>query len=382
MKRSLGLVALAVMVWIGSEVRAAAQWAEWGTPSGNTVVGTFSSGHTVTLTGDFTGISAGHPAGTAYTSDPAVPGRPDDTNPPFMSLMTGPGTTLCVDGNLNYVCPPFPTVAELDLSDLPAGTSVTFGLSDTKGTFFYQLELRDAASNVLSPDDAVLTPYNITWNGSSLVADLNLILLADNNGPGGNDNILWADGDHDAGGFYAHTGLTTISNLPADTRSIRLIFPGPGAQDVEQIQIYVAADLPASVDVTDASNNTVRSLDFGSVFVGSHDQETITVSNHTAAPADISFSDPLPATSPFAIPDAGNCTVTLAVGASCSVTLVFAPLSQNASSDSFTLDLGGSPWVISLTGSGTEPSSGSGGGGGGGCFIHAAGGAPPESDRP
>ncbi|MEW6603011.1 MAG: hypothetical protein AB1499_18715, partial [Nitrospirota bacterium] len=66
----------------------------WGTPSGSTLIGTFSGYQTVTLTADFTNMSAGI-AGSEYTSDPSVPGRPDNTNPPFQRIVSGTlGTTL------------------------------------------------------------------------------------------------------------------------------------------------------------------------------------------------------------------------------------------------------------------------------------------------
>ena len=74
---------------------AAIEWAEWGAPVGNSVAGTFGGGQTVTLVGNFTGITHGIAAGVEYTSSPPVPGRPDNTNPPFMKINTGtPGTAI------------------------------------------------------------------------------------------------------------------------------------------------------------------------------------------------------------------------------------------------------------------------------------------------
>lgn len=221
------------------------QWAVWSNPVGNVATGTFNDRQSVQLTATFSGSSASIAAGSSYTTNPPVPGRPDATNPPGISVMTGtPGGALCVkDGQ--FVCPPYPTVATLELAGVPASASLTFGLTDLKEGTRYAVEFRNAALTVLPLTNVEAVPYNIAYNtdplfgGTNMIADYNSVLLG---------NVLWVDSIHDAGGFYTHTGLTTLINLPSATRQIRLYYPGPGAQNVEGIQLSLGMEIPGDCD--------------------------------------------------------------------------------------------------------------------------------------
>jgi hypothetical protein len=226
MKQSQQLVAVLAILSLPWPAHAALQWATWGNPSGNRSTATFVDGQTVELTADFTGISAGEPAGLEFTSAPPIPGRPNNTNPPFTRMITGtPGMNVSAGA----------LVAELNLTGLPAGASVVFGLGDQRDTFVYRLELRDAARAVLPLTGVVVTPYDLTYRGSSLIADLNTILIG---------NQLIVDQVHTAGGSYRHTGLTTFSNLPPATRYISLY--AAQLQESEGIQIHLGADFTAT----------------------------------------------------------------------------------------------------------------------------------------
>lgn len=197
---------------------ATLEWASWGNVVSNSRTGSFSDGRTVQLTGTLEGFGA-PPAGTEYTASPAIPGTAGNGNPSFVRLSTGPiGTTL----NANDV------IATIDLGTLMIDDSTVFGLGDQRTGRQYRLELRDGSQNLLSLADIIVTPYNLSYTSDGLIADLNSTLFGD---------LLLVDGVHDAGGLYLHTGLTTLSNLPAATRSIRLV--SNVFQDAEGIQLYL-----------------------------------------------------------------------------------------------------------------------------------------------
>jgi hypothetical protein len=208
---------------------AAVEWASWGPPAGNTSIGAFSGDKTVTLTANFTDITAGVAAGGEYTSDPVVTGRPDNTNPPFQRIMTGTPATLIANGD---------QIAYLDLTGITVDENTTFGLADQKSGNLYRLELLDATLAVLDLTGVQVNDYNITYASSGLVADYNSILTIV--GVPSSGLVLYVSPVHDAGGFYSHTGLTTFSNLPAGTRYIALI--SRSVQEAEGIQIYLGAD--------------------------------------------------------------------------------------------------------------------------------------------
>lgn len=77
---------------------------------------------------------------------------------------------------------------------------------------------------------------------------------------------------------------------------------------------------------------------------------TVTVSNGTASAAAISITDGLAA--PFGIADPGDCTSTLQPAETCTITITYDPVAAVASADALTLDLGGTPAVVSVSGTG------------------------------
>jgi uncharacterized repeat protein (TIGR01451 family) len=318
---------------------AALDWAVWGPPSGPASVGVFSNGQQATLGANFTGITAGVAAGTEFTSDPPIPGRPDDTNPAFQRMLTGtPGTFLSA-GEL---------VASLDLSGMTVNSSTVLGLADQKQNgVFYTIEFRDASLNVLPVTGVVVTPYNITYTGG-LIADLNAVLNTTTE-PG----KLTLDNIHDAGGTYAHSGLTTLSNLPAGTRFVAL-YGGFETQEVEGISVYLATDIAAGVVVTDSAGAAGdHDVPFGNVTVGVLSVQTVTVTNNTAAPVAVSITDSL--AEPFGIADPGDCTTTLQPTEECTITLTFEPGDFGMSGDSLNFDLGGTSQVVTVSGTGAPP---------------------------
>ena len=217
-----------LLLFLGAPALASAatlEWALWGNVVSDSRTGSFSDGRTVQLTGTLTGFGA-PTAGTDYTASPAIPGTAGNGNPSFVRLSTGPiGTTL----NANDV------IATIDLGTLMVDDSTIFGLADQRSGRQYRVELRDESQNLLSLTGIIVTPYNLTYTSDGLIADYNSTLVGD---------LLLVDGVHDAGGSYLHTGLTTFSNLPAATRSIRVV--SNIVQDAEGIQLYVGtAVVPA-----------------------------------------------------------------------------------------------------------------------------------------
>lgn len=203
---------------------AALDWAIWSDPVAGSSTGSFASGETVELVALIeSGFAAA--AGSDYTSEPAIPGTIGNGNPPFTRMLTGPvQSTINADD----------VIATLDLSGISVDSNTTFGLADQRSGRQYRLELRDAAHDLLPLTGVQVTPYDITYIGSGLIADYSTLLI---------DDLLLVNSVHDAGGFYIHTGLTTFSNLPTATRSIWLfsnIF-----QDAEGIQIALAITAPA-----------------------------------------------------------------------------------------------------------------------------------------
>lgn len=241
-----------------TNANAGVEWATWGAASGATSTGTFPSGGTVVLTADFTDINGGEPAGAEYTADPAPPGRPDGTNPPFTRMMTGtPGGDV----------PNGAAVLTLDLTDLPADANVIFGLADQCSCDNYRMEVLDGSLDSLSLAGIVVMPYNITYfnplYGSTYVADFNSIFVGD---------LLYADQVHDAGSDYGHTGLTTFSELPSGARYIKLYAPNY-PQGSEALQIAVAVE--EGPIVGDAGNNVLSGTPGDDVIQGLGGNDTI-----------------------------------------------------------------------------------------------------------
>lgn len=212
---------LAAMV-IHPATASTLEWALWGAPANDASAATFSDGRSVTLTAFFAGF--GEPAGLEYTSSPAIPGTTGGTNPSFIRVLTGSPHPTTVNANA--------TIAEFTLNGWDADSSTIVGIADQLSGTQYRLELLDANGALLSTAGLTVTPYNLTYTGSGLVADYNSLLVG---------GVLFPDDVHDAGSFYQHTGLTTLSNLPAGTRKVRLasqIF-----QNSEGIQLYFATEV-------------------------------------------------------------------------------------------------------------------------------------------
>lgn len=129
------------------------------------------------------------------------------------------------------------------------------------------------------------------------------------------------------------TGLGTFNGKLVGYRATRTAGPG------------------GSITVTDSVGTADdRQLAFGTVTIGVGTIGTVTVSNGTASTASISITEGLAA--PFGIADPGDCTIDLAPSASCTITLTYDPVAAAASSDSLTLSLGGTPTVVSVSGTG------------------------------
>ena len=334
---------------------AAFEWGVWGGPVNTsppapftgTSTATFSNGQTVPLVANFTGITAGVPAGVEFTSAPSIPGRPDNTNPSFQRLMTGvPATPVGV----------IPTagtpVFALDLGGINVDSSTVIGFGDLKlgSGVNYKLELRDASSVVLPLDGIVVTPYNVTYAYSPfLLADYNAVLELT---PLARYGRLASDLNHDAGGTYTHTGLTTFSNLPAGTRFVTLL-SWFDSQEVEGIQVYVGTDVASGSPITDSIDPAGdRDLPFGTATVNVLQVGTVTVTNDTAEPLAVAIGNDVLAP-PFSIADPGDCTITLAAGAECTITIAYTPTLVGLRSDSFTLKFDGleqPPITVSGTG--------------------------------
>lgn len=221
MRRSACTFAVVALVPI---MASAFDWANWGSPSGGSSVGSLGACRSATLTADFTDITAGVPAGVEYTSAPAMPGRPDGTNPPFQRFMTGPPPQLLIARDT--------VVATLDLTGLGGAPGVVVGIGDQK--FQYGIELLDGSGSVIPAAawtaGVTVTSYHLTYAGSGLIADQNSTLGAPPFGwasfdvpPTSADGaVLTNDGFNDAGGWYTQTGVTTLANLPVQTRWIVL----------------------------------------------------------------------------------------------------------------------------------------------------------------
>jgi hypothetical protein len=342
-------------------VSAAVTWPTWTGPVGNVSTARFPGGQTVTLTGNFTDITAGVPAGVEFTASPSIPGRPDNTNPSFQRVMTGvPGTAL----------PAGTVVAAVDLGGMAGLGGAILGFGDLKqGGVYYKLELRDASSTLLPLTGIVVTPYNVTYS-NGLMADLNS-LLETTSGP--LLGRLSLDNNHDAGGTHTHTSLTTYSNLPIGTRFVTLL-AWIDQQEVEGIQVYVGATGNPGVAITDSSGTADdKSVSLGTaVQAGTSNTSTVTLTNNSPSAVTVLRSSDLAA--PFSFQNAAACNVTLTAGQSCTLTIVFAPTASGTFSDFFVLNVGGNTERIDVQGTAVAASGGSGGGAGGGSGSGSGGG--------
>lgn len=260
MRRAL---AIALMLTAPVTAQADFEWATWGPPSGNTSIARFSTCQAGNLTADFTGVSAGVPAGSEFTSNPPIYGRPDEKNPPFQRFMSGPSTPPVITQGA--------IVATLDLAGIAGASKIILGIGDQK--FQYGVELQNASGVIPAQtwtSSVAVVSYNITYTASGLIADRNstlgapLVMSNSDRTTSLQDGILTNDGHNDAGGTYTQTGLTTLE-LPAGTQKIVLTAQSkPLTQQPEGLQIYLGADLPQVISYQPATSMlTIPSVQVG-----------------------------------------------------------------------------------------------------------------------
>ncbi len=114
--------------------------------------------------------------------------------------------------------------SSLDLTSFTVNADTIFGLTDLK--FQYRLELQDSAHNPLALTGLQSTDYNLTYDGSGLLADLGCFLQSTAAGNTPASVIFVGGSGHDAGGFYVHSGLCTFTNLPVETKFIDILLAG------------------------------------------------------------------------------------------------------------------------------------------------------------
>jgi hypothetical protein len=248
MLRWLGASALLVLLTPLS-ARADVEWTTWSGYPATTRTGTFERGFTVSMTpASFPG-DAFRAEGTYFEADSPVMGTLDGVNPPYQMILSGPATgTIINPGDL---------VVDIDLSDLPRTARPVFGIVDQK--FAYELQLLDDEGELLPLTGITFTPYNITYfppQGSTdpgLIADQNTIF--DGNEP----TTLRRDFLNDAvpTQYYQHTGLTILSDLPAGTRTIRLL--GGTISEAEGVGFAIGAEFEPSGDTN--GNGSVTASD-------------------------------------------------------------------------------------------------------------------------
>ncbi|MEO8223733.1 MAG: hypothetical protein ABI661_02935 [Gammaproteobacteria bacterium] len=215
---------------------ASTEWATWNTAASNlSSIGSFADGRTVQLTSFFETITGPAAASTIYNVSPAVPGQANGRNPSFTYALTGPG--------------PYPNsiarddvAASIDLTNYTVNGDTIFGLADLK--FQYRLELQDSGHNPLALTGLVTTDYNLTYDGSGLIADLGCFFQSAAAGTTPAGVIFVGGSGHDAGGTYVHSGLCTFTNLPTETKFIRILARGV-TQETEGIHVLLAGTASA-----------------------------------------------------------------------------------------------------------------------------------------
>ncbi len=341
------VVAIALVLVAPLQAWAGIEWAMWSGFPGSTRTGTFSGGiaAAVTLTpASFVGDGS-VPAESSFTSTPAVPGMTTTGNPPYQQFLSGPApATLVSPGDL---------VVEIDLSGLPIGTRPLFGIADQK--FTYQFELRDDADALLSLAGITVTPYNIFYTPGpgfpeGLVADQNSLLI---------DGKLFRDFTNDAvpTNFYNHTGLTILSDLPVETRVIRL--RGGQTSESEGLSVFIGMETSATIGVTDTSGSpTDKSISFGSITVGATSvTRTVTATNPGDAAVQLVVTSTGLDPGEFDLGD--NCSGTLEASADCEVTMAFHPTTDGPATGSLDLEVdGGTVVSVTVTGTGTLEKTG------------------------
>lgn len=220
---ALGVLGLALAA---PPAQAALEWATWVANGASLADGSFSDGQTAIFSGNVVGIRV---SGESGTSDPAIPGEASGGNPPGVATVTAlPYPTGILD--------PGAFIMGMNLLDLAATEQAVFAMSDMMCCRSYRLELLDGASSALPLDGVVVTNYNLSLVGGFL-ADFDVTLNAAT-------GALRVFNLHDAGGSYNHTGFTTFSNLPPETRAIRVTSDSLGTQSTEGVQFYLATEVP------------------------------------------------------------------------------------------------------------------------------------------
>lgn len=228
MRWQLRLVALAILgaPLAAPPADAALEWATWVANGASLADGSFSDGQTAIFSGNVVGIATSASNGTA---SPAIPGEASGGNPPGVAAVTAlPYPTGILD--------PGAFIMGMNLLDLAATDQAVFALSDMMCCRSYRLELLDGASSGLPLGGVVVTNYNLTFAGP-IVADFDVTLNA-------TTGALRVYNVHDAGGSYNHTGFTTFSNLPPETRAIRVTSDSLGTQSTEGVHFYLATEVP------------------------------------------------------------------------------------------------------------------------------------------
>lgn len=210
---------------------AATEWAVFGTSSGGTQTGTFVDGRSVLVTA-FTSGGGVRPAGCCYTSTPIVPGLADSANPPGYVVVTASGN-LVAGG----------VAMRLDLVNFTVDADTLFGFSDMFQSYSYRMELLDAAGAALPLSGLQLTNYNLDLVNFEFDADFDVSLNT-------TTGALTVVGIHDAnnGSTYRHSGLVLFGNLPATTRTIRILSAATFDQPPEGINFFFAgsvSEIPA-----------------------------------------------------------------------------------------------------------------------------------------
>jgi hypothetical protein len=158
-----------------------------------------------------------------------IPGEASGGNPPGVAAVTAlPYPTGILD--------PGAFIMGMNLLDVTATGQVVFAMSDMMCCRSYRLELLDGASSALPLAGVVVANYNFTLPGP-LIADFDVTL---NPATG----ALRVYNVHDGGGDYDHSGFTMFSNLPPETRAIRVTSDSLGTQSTEGVHFYLATEAP------------------------------------------------------------------------------------------------------------------------------------------
>jgi hypothetical protein len=226
---TLRCLCLAVLAFATAPIasRAAPIYATWTLDNLTTATGSLPDGRSATFTGFPTAASAGG----GGTVTPALPGIPSGDRPPTLTFFP---TDVGGDPNAGDL---FFTL-DLGLWGIDAETS--FSLEDLVDTSLYRLELQDASFTPLTLAGVQLSQHNLFFSGGA-VSDYDLSL----DPATGTITVVQV---HDSGDPAAgrHSGLAVFSNLPANTRYVRLFvgLTGSSLRDGLRLTLSASAPLP------------------------------------------------------------------------------------------------------------------------------------------